>query len=136
MKFAPLLLLLTLLVACQGPGRYAEGGVHGPFCERIDAAAAIPFSSDRSPVLVEIAGHPDLTGHEQCHLIDVTIAAGGFSGDMVTVFLALADNPFLTTESRDYLAERLPSAGLFSSDQGQVTARLVPGEKGTVAAGS
>ena len=105
--------------------RYAGSGAHGPHCPQIDSAAAITFSSDRSRVLIELASDPALSTHEQCHLIDVSIAASGFSGDKAEVFLALASNPSMTPETRDYLAERLADAGLFSSDQARVTARLV-----------
>jgi len=72
---------------------------HGPNCAAIEKEGVTR--------LIEIAGLPELTAHEQIHLVDIVVddvEPGYGQGDILS---ALASNPSLTADGRTHLSRRI-----------------------------
>jgi len=124
MKFFVVGLAAAALAGCMiaegppvrtGPPITRTYAAHGPNCPAIDKEGI-----DR---LVEIAGLPELTAHEQVHLVDVVVddfAPGPGQGDVLS---ALASNPALTADGRTHLSRRMRELP-FEEERAQVAEAL------------
>jgi hypothetical protein len=80
---------------------------HHARCPEIMGALSMDHDSNRRDALERIARRPDLTPHEQIHLLDATIDS--FSSDRYRrpVLVALASNPAIAPEARWHVAQRM-----------------------------
>lgn len=88
---------------------------HGPHCPA--------FETEGVDRLVEIAGFPELTAHEQVHLVDVVVDDLGPGSGQGDVLSALASNPALTPDGRTHLSRRMRELA-FEEERAQVAGAL------------
>jgi hypothetical protein len=89
-----------------------------PAQQLIAGARKLSFSSERTEVLLEIAGRPDLSTADQKALVDVACELTS-SDQIASVFSRLAQNDALTKAGKAYLIEKLDCI-LFSSERQKV----------------
>ena len=94
------------------------------YASQIDAAGDLPFSSDQTSILGQIAAREDLCEEDQHHLIRTTLKKVSFSSSQAEVLVILASNPTLTPSAADYMARRVRSMS-FSSDREKVLRALL-----------
>jgi len=77
-------------------------GICTDHCREIIAAGELSSTRKQKDALEKIARLPNLTSHEQIHLVDMAEAKLDIT-DRADIFIRLAENPTLTKEARRYL---------------------------------